>query len=316
MKFHLDLHQKKKAELLFKYNFFAKPKPNGKMKGRTVLCLVTIAAAAAILTTTKVLSRQLIATYPTQTGIRSTLSNDNSSNHSECRNRTIDEFPKDFLTLEQKRHGGVIIHILITAYLFCAIAIVCDEYFVHSLNRISKGWRMKKGDQSLLKGNSRPQDLKLKEDVAGATFMAAGSSAPELFTSLVGVLIAKSDVGTGTIVGSAVFNVLFIIAVCALAAKMVLQIDWYPLSRDSLYYIVAVGALLGVLSDGYVKWYEAAILIGLYFVYIIEMYFNEQLQAFFKSKSNSAQLSCFETISSSPRLSKSSSVTSPTLVSE
>lgn len=29
-------------------------------------------------------------------------------------------------------------------------------------------------------------DLKLKEDVAGATFMAAGSSAPELFTSLVG----------------------------------------------------------------------------------------------------------------------------------
>jgi ribosomal protein S1 len=34
-------------------------------------------------------------------------------------------------------------------------------------------------------------------------------------------LIAKSDIGTGTIVGSAIFNVLFIIGVCALAAKSV-----------------------------------------------------------------------------------------------
>jgi len=30
------------------------------------------------------------------------------------------------------------------------------------------------------------QKLHLSEDVAGATFMAAGSSAPELFTSVIG----------------------------------------------------------------------------------------------------------------------------------
>ena len=45
----------------------------------------------------------------------------------------------------------------------------------------------------------------------GATFMAAGGSAPELFTSMIGVFIAFSDVGIGTIVGSAVFNILFVI---------------------------------------------------------------------------------------------------------
>ena len=33
--------------------------------------------------------------------------------------------------------------------------------------------------------------LKLQEDVAGATFMAAGSSAPELATAIIGVFIAK-----------------------------------------------------------------------------------------------------------------------------
>ena len=35
----------------------------------------------------------------------------------------------------------------------------------------------------------------------GATFMAAGGSAPELFTSIVGVFLAGNDVGFGTIVG-------------------------------------------------------------------------------------------------------------------
>ena len=33
--------------------------------------------------------------------------------------------------------------------------------------------------------------LHLQSDVAGATFMAAGSSAPELATSVIGVFIAK-----------------------------------------------------------------------------------------------------------------------------
>jgi len=33
--------------------------------------------------------------------------------------------------------------------------------------------------------------MKLQDDVAGATFMAAGSSAPELATAVIGVFIAK-----------------------------------------------------------------------------------------------------------------------------
>ena len=49
--------------------------------------------------------------------------------------------------------------------------------------------------------------------------MAAGGSAPELFTSIIGVFIAFSDVGIGTIVGSAVFNILFVM-LCNLLEKM------------------------------------------------------------------------------------------------
>ena len=64
----------------------------------------------------------------------------------------------------------------------------------------------------------------VSDDVAGATFMAAGGSAPELFTSFIGVFIAKSDVGFGTIVGSAVFNVLFVIGMCAVFSKEILSL--------------------------------------------------------------------------------------------
>jgi len=35
--------------------------------------------------------------------------------------------------------------------------------------------------------NLRFKKLQLSDDVAGATFMAAGSSAPELFTSVIGL---------------------------------------------------------------------------------------------------------------------------------
>ena len=62
-----------------------------------------------------------------------------------------------------------------------ALAIICDDFFVPSLEAIS-------------------EKLHLSEDVAGATFMAAGSSAPELFTSVAGVAV-RTDVGVGTIVG-------------------------------------------------------------------------------------------------------------------
>uniref|UniRef100_A0A3B3DTG2 Sodium/calcium exchanger membrane region domain-containing protein n=1 Tax=Oryzias melastigma TaxID=30732 RepID=A0A3B3DTG2_ORYME len=86
--------------------------------------------------------------------------------------------------------------------MFYALAIVCDVYFVPSLEKVS-------------------ENLQLSQDVAGATFMAAGSSAPELFTSLIGVFITKGDVGVGTIVGSAVFNILVIIGLCGIFSGQV-----------------------------------------------------------------------------------------------
>ena len=95
--------------------------------------------------------------------------------------------------------------------------------------------------------------------------MAAGGSAPELFTSIIGVFIAFSDVGIGTIVGSAVFNILFVIGMCALFSKTVLYLTWWPLLRDCTFYSVSLLTLIIFFIDEEIFWYEALGLLGIYF---------------------------------------------------
>ncbi|XP_061658851.1 sodium/potassium/calcium exchanger 3 isoform X2 [Syngnathoides biaculeatus] len=170
----------------------------------------------------------------------------------------IHEFPEDIFTKEQRKNGAVLLHVLCAIYMFYALAIVCDDYFVPSLEKIS-------------------ENLQLSEDVAGATFMAAGSSAPELFTSLIGVFITKGDVGVGTIVGSAVFNILVIIGLSGIFAGQTVTLTWWSLFRDSSYYILSVLALIGVIYDAVVVWWESLILMTMYAIYIIIMKFNSRL---------------------------------------
>lgn len=55
--------------------------------------------------------------------------------------------------------------------------------------------------------------------------MAAATSAPELFVNVIGTFITEGDIGVGTIVGSAVFNILAVAACCGLAAGMVTNED-------------------------------------------------------------------------------------------
>lgn len=98
--------------------------------------------------------------------------------------------------------------------------------------------------------------------------MAAAASSPELFINTVGTFITKSDIGVGTIVGSAVFNILAVPACCGLFAGQVIYLDWWPVSRDSMMYGISVITLIVFLRDGHIMWYEALILVLAYMIYI------------------------------------------------
>ena len=112
------------------------------------------------------------------------------------------------------------------------------------------------------------EKLKLSSDVAGATLMAVGSSAPELFTSLFAVLRPgnHADIGSGTIVGSAIFNILVIIG--AAAAFKRAKLTWQPVIRDTLFYVITILLLLLFFWDGKIVLSEAALFVAIYFLYI------------------------------------------------
>jgi hypothetical protein len=111
--------------------------------------------------------------------------------------------------------------------------------------------------------------------------MAAGGSAPEFFTSLMGVTVTKNDIGFGTIVGSAVFNVLFVIGVCGVFAPEPLKLTWWPLFRDCTYYIICLIILAVFISDNCVSIVEAGALFLLYIGYVTVMRFNQPIQSVF-----------------------------------
>ena len=56
-----------------------------------------------------------------------------------CTPPAIADFPPDLFTQDERRSGFVVIHFLVSAYIFYAIALVCDDYFVPSIECICDG---------------------------------------------------------------------------------------------------------------------------------------------------------------------------------
>ncbi|GMI08139.1 hypothetical protein TrLO_g14312 [Triparma laevis f. longispina] len=160
-----------------------------------------------------------------------------------------------------KTTGNVILSAIFTLWAFVGLAIVCDEFFQPSLEAISEA-------------------LNLSPDVAGATFLAAGSSAPELFTSLADAFGDASSIGMGTIVGSAMFNILVIVALSAAVAGKSgasLKIDYRPVTRDVCFYSYSILLLALFFTDGVITAVESGIMWASYLLYILFMVFNEKI---------------------------------------
>lgn len=140
--------------------------------------------------------------------------------------------------------------LLLTA--FYALAVLTEDYFVPAIDVVAK-------------------KLKLSSDASGATLLAMGSSAPEFFTSLIAVLglagAGHADVGAGTIVGSALFNVLVIVGAAAL--YKVVELQWKPILRDLGFYTLTILLLLWAFWDGKIVLHEALVFVAVYVVYAV-----------------------------------------------
>jgi cation:H+ antiporter len=103
--------------------------------------------------------------------------------------------------------------------------------------------------------------------VVGLTIVAFGTSAPEVAVSLGAVLDGKTDIAIGNVVGSNIFNVLFILGVSALITPLVVHIQ---LIRQEVPILVGISLLLVVLIlDGNLSAFDGAMLFGLLVAYTV-----------------------------------------------
>ena len=146
--------------------------------------------------------------------------------------------------------GFALTDLLILLAAFALLSSITDRHFIPSLEYLATRMRM-------------------TSDMAGATLMAVGSSAPELFTSFLALVkgMEHSTLGAGTIVGSALFNLLVIVGASALVRPI--QLTWQPALRDLSFYLATVGLLYLTLQDGQITLWEAIGCVGFYGLYLL-----------------------------------------------
>ena len=127
------------------------------------------------------------------------------------------------------------------------------------------------GADLLVRGASRLSlSLGIAPLVVGLTVVAFGTSAPELAVSVKGALDGQTDIAMGNVVGSNIFNVLFILGVSALLAPLVVD---RQLIRQEVPIMVGLSALvLWMAMDRSISFADGAVLLGALLAYIFLLY--------------------------------------------
>jgi cation:H+ antiporter len=110
-------------------------------------------------------------------------------------------------------------------------------------------------------------NMGISEKVIGLTIIAAGTSLPELVTSLVAAMKKNSDIAIGNVIGSNIFNILLILSLSSfikpIAFNQNFNLDIYILMAGTLFLFVAMFTGRRKKID---RW-ESALFLGFYLFY-------------------------------------------------
>ncbi|MCP9834318.1 MULTISPECIES: calcium/sodium antiporter [unclassified Cyanobium] len=129
------------------------------------------------------------------------------------------------------------------------------------------------GSQLLVKGaTTAAVALGVSQTVIGLTIVAAGTSMPELVTSVVAAYRGRADLAIGNVVGSNLLNQVLILGLCAVASgSKGLAVDPVMISRDLPIMVATTLACLPIFwSNGTISRLEGWLLLGLYGLYLVE----------------------------------------------
>ncbi|MFH4976602.1 hypothetical protein AB6A40_003311 [Gnathostoma spinigerum] len=201
--------------------------------------------------------------------------------------------------------GAGLVYLLGLFYCFLGIAIAADVFMCSIENITSATWKVKlsRTKKKRLVAEEIALNENLKESaevriwnptVANLTLMALGSSAPEILLSIIEIVgngFYAGDLGPGTIVGSAAFNLFCISAICVVCIKSpnVRRIQDFAVfgvtSVFSCFAYIWLIIILVVISPNVVEVWEAAITLAFFIVLVITAYFVD-IKVWKKRKAN------------------------------
>lgn len=113
------------------------------------------------------------------------------------------------------------------------------------------------------------RSLGVSETIIGLTIVAMGTSAPELVTAMVSTYRDDRDVAVGNLLGSSIYNILFILAVTCLLSEQGLPVERDLMLIDvPLMALVAFGAVPIFLTGNRISRTEGGIGVALFFSYM------------------------------------------------
>jgi cation:H+ antiporter len=117
--------------------------------------------------------------------------------------------------------------------------------------------------------------LGVSEKIIGLTIVAAGTSLPELVTSIVAATKRNSDIAIGNVIGSNIFNILLILSISGL----IMPIEYNPKFNLDIYILIGgtMFLLIAMITGQRKKLdrWEAGILLGFYLFYTTYLVMKE-----------------------------------------
>jgi cation:H+ antiporter len=180
---------------------------------------------------------------------------------------------------EMGRLDGMILLILFAVFLFVCVKSAISEDSDDNPSKV-RGNRFKQialvlsslvilvvGAKLLLSGSvSIARHLGVSELLIGLTIIAAGTSLPELATSVMASIRGKDDIAVGNVTGSNIFNIGFILGISAIIHP--LSVSNLMLKRDIVVMIVVSLLALPILKSGFkVSRMEGCFLVIAYVAY-------------------------------------------------
>lgn len=109
------------------------------------------------------------------------------------------------------------------------------------------------------------------ELVIGLTIVAAGTSAPELVTSIMATLRGKADLSVGNVLGSCVFNILGILGVTAVVVPIEVPSSMFFFDIPIMF-LLALACLPIFFTGGRITRIEGIIMLGIWIGYTVLLY--------------------------------------------